>query len=572
MQKCKWNVRSGITDKARKFSESISVSPILAQLLINRGFDTVELASSFLNTSFSDLPDPFLLSDMDKAAKRLADAIQNDEKIFIYGDYDIDGATSIATLFDFISDLGRRPVYYQPERFAEGYGLHVEALKRIIDEGAKLIITVDCGTSSLEAAEYCNKAGVDLVVTDHHKVLGESLNAYAFVNPHKKGEPPAFSVMAGVGVAYYLVIATRKLLRDRGFFATGTAEPDLRNYLDMVALGTTSDVVPMVGINRIFVKRGLELINKRRRHGLDALIDISRISSEINTDSLGFILGPRLNAPGRMGSASMSVDILLCKDHDNARTIAEQLEQENRKRIQFQNDAWKAVQGVFQKNLQDMGEAFIKDRFSLTFSDPDWHQGVIGIVASKAAEKWRKPTAIYTIAEEGLLKGSARSIPGVDIFSVFSGFREVFENFGGHSMAAGMSIRAEKLSKFEDLFEQGVSQVQGAKFIEPVLDIDLMVDLADINMNTVNDINILAPFGEDNPRPVFCVLSAKVLNKQVLKNKHLKIKLSNGIDAIGFNMGELADNIGRTVNIAFKPVINEWNGLKSLQYVIVDAE
>jgi single-stranded-DNA-specific exonuclease len=572
MQKCKWNIKSDITIEAKNFSEELKISSILAQLLINRGINTIESARSFFSTSFTSLPDPFLIGDMHKAAQRLADAIQNNEKIFIYGDYDIDGASSIATLFNFISDLGVKPVYYQPERFTDGYGLHVKAIKNIIDQGAQLIVTVDCGTSSLDAANYCKKLGVDLIVTDHHKVFGEHVNAYAFINPHKEGENPVFGVMAGVGVAYYLVIATRKILRDRGFFKERIQEPDLRNYLDMVALGTTADVVPLVGVNRIFVKKGLEIINKRKRKGLDALIDLSRINSEISTESLGFIIGPRLNAPGRMGSASMSVDILLCQDDKKARLIAEQLEQENKKRIQFQNQAWKDVQNIIEDNTGTFAKLPLDERFSLTFAGSEWHQGVIGIVASKSSEKWNKPTAVYTKSEEGLLKGSARSIPGIDIFSIFTEFKDIFENFGGHSMAAGMCIKSDNLAKFEELFEQGVSNAKGLKAIESVLDIDLEINLSDIKMNTVNEINTMAPFGEGNPRPVFCSKGVKVLNKQILKDKHLKLKLSNGIDAIGFNMAELADNIGQTVNIAFKPIINEWNGSRYLQYLLVDAE
>jgi single-stranded-DNA-specific exonuclease len=572
MQKCKWNIKSDITIEAKNFSEELKISSILAQLLINRGINTIESARSFFSTSFTSLPDPFLIGDMNKAAQRLADAIQNNEKIFIYGDYDIDGASSIATLFNFISDLGVKPVYYQPERFTDGYGLHVKAIKNIIDQGAQLIVTVDCGTSSLDAANYCKKLGVDLIVTDHHKVFGEHVNAYAFINPHKEGENPVFGVMAGVGVAYYLVIATRKILRDRGFFKERIQEPDLRNYLDMVALGTTADVVPLVGVNRIFVKKGLEIINKRKRKGLDALIDLSRINSEISTESLGFIIGPRLNAPGRMGSASMSVDILLCQDDKKARLIAEQLEQENKKRIQFQNQAWKDVQNIIEDNTGTFAKLPLDERFSLTFAGSEWHQGVIGIVASKSSEKWNKPTAVYTKSEEGLLKGSARSIPGIDIFSIFTEFKDIFENFGGHSMAAGMCIKSDNLAKFEELFEQGVSNAKGLKAIESVLDIDLEINLSDIKMNTVNEINTMAPFGEGNPRPVFCSKGVKVLNKQILKDKHLKLKLSNGIDAIGFNMAELAENIGQTVNIAFKPIINEWNGSRYLQYLLVDAE
>lgn len=571
MPKCKWNIRSTVTEKAKKLSKVLGLSSVTAQVLINRGLENQESVKDFFDPSLSKLPDPFILSDMKKAAERLADAVMNKETICIYGDYDIDGSTSIATIVSFLRMMNVDVKYYQPERFVEGYGLHVDSVKKIHKEGSRLLISVDCGTSSMDTADYCKNAGIDLIITDHHKVGTELPAAYAFVNPHKHGEDPVFSCLAGVGVSYYFVIATRKVLRDRGFF-TDNNEPDLKNYLDMVAFGTIADVVPLMGINRIFVRKGLDIINSNSRMGLSALIEVSGLKTQINSDALGFILAPRLNAAGRMGNASRSVELLLSKNEEESKQLASILNEENLKRMSFQNKSWQDVQSIVEEMLSEEKKASFEKRFTLTFANDGWHQGIIGIVASKAAEKWYKPTAVYTLGSNGIAKGSARSIPGVDIFSVFLSFKDIFEDFGGHNMAAGMSIKSDRLNKFDEMFEQGVSNYIKSKKLLPVLDVDVELGIGDISMRTVTEISQMEPFGLENPQPLFFSSDIKVLNKWVLKDKHLKLRLENGIDAIGFNMASMADELGSTIDLVFKPSINEWNGNRSLQYIMVDAE
>lgn len=573
MPKCKWNIKSSVTDKAKKLSRELGLTPVVTQILMNRGLSDKDNIETFLNPNLSSLSDPLGLSDMEKAANRLADAVEKKEKVCIYGDYDIDGSTAIVTVVSFLKSMGVDVTYYQPERFTEGYGFLMEPVKKIHEKGIKLLISVDCGTSNIDTAEYCKNAGLDLIITDHHKVSDKLPNALAFVNPHKNGEDPAYACLAGVGVAYYLVIATRKILRDRNYFnRADMIEPDLKNYLDIVAFGTVADVVPLVGLNRILVRRGMELINLNPRKGFNALKEISGIKNKINTDAISYILSPRLNAAGRMGNASRSVELLMTDDESEAKGLATILHEENQKRVSFQNRSWTEVQGMIEEMILNRSSTYFENKFSLTLASEEWHQGIIGIIASKAVERWYKPTSVYSIGEHGIAKGSARSIQGVDIYNIFSGFREIFEDFGGHNMAAGMSIKADRIPKFEELFEQGVSKYINAQKIHPVLDVDIEVNIGDVGFKTLSEMSLMEPFGIDNPAPLFLCSDVKVFSKNVLKGKHLKLKLEKNIDAIGFNMGDTADLIGDTANIVFRPSINEWNGNKTLQYVIVDMD
>ncbi|MFH1223500.1 MAG: DHHA1 domain-containing protein, partial [Pseudomonadota bacterium] len=329
---------------------------------------------------------------------------------------------------------------------------------------------------------------------------------------------------------------------------------------------------PLVGLNRILVKRGMELINLAPRMGLTALKEISGLKNRINSDAISYILSPRLNAAGRMGNASRSVELLMSKDQAEACELAAILHEENQKRVSVQNKSWTQVQEMIEGMILSKSSAYFENKFSLTLASEGWHQGVIGIIASKAAERWYKPTAVYSISENGKAKGSARSVPGVDIYNIFSGFKEIFEDFGGHGMASGMSIRTERIPKFEELFEQGVSKYINAQKIQPVLDIDVEVGMGEVGMKAVTEISTMEPFGIGNPAPLFLCSDVKVFSKTVLKEKHLKLKLEKNIDAIGFNMGELHDLIGDTINIVFRPSINEWNGMRQLQYVIVDID
>ena len=570
MPKCKWNVKSNITDRAKKLSAETNLSPVVVQILINRGYAEKNNIDDFLSPSLSKLPDPFMLSDLEKASNRVADAVQNKEKICIYGDYDIDGTTAIASLVGFLKSLKVNVVYYQPERLGDGYGFHIEAVKKIKEQGSNLIITVDCATTNIDTALYCVDEKIDLIITDHHNVGKTLPQTFAFINPYKEGENKVFQNLAGVGVAYYLMIGVRKVLRDRGYFSGDVAEPDLKNYLDIVALGTIADVVPIQGMNRILVKKGLELLNSNPRVGLKALVNVSNLKTKIDCEAVGFILSPRMNAAGRMGSASRSVELLLTSDDKEAVQLAGILQEENNKRMAFQKDSWVQAQSIVEKIKEEDPKGF-EEKFTITLVSKDWHQGIIGIVASKSVDRWFKPTAVFTSISNGIAKGSVRSIPGIDVFSVFSEFRDIFEDFGGHDMAAGMSIKEDRLPKFTELFESGARRTYSVSQLIQSLDVEVEVKPSDIGLRVVNEIAMMEPFGIDNPAPLFFTRT-KIFNKWVLKEKHLKLKLDNGIDAIGFNMGEFADSVGSSADIVFKPSINEWNGTKQLQYILADID
>ncbi|MBN1114855.1 MAG: single-stranded-DNA-specific exonuclease RecJ [Oligoflexia bacterium] len=571
MPKCSWSVRSGITDEARDLSKRIGLSPVVSQVLINRGIKSPETASEFLSSPLNSLPDPFGMSDMDRAAGRLASAIINKEKICVYGDYDIDGTAAIVIMLMFLRQLGCDAGYYQPGRFDEGYGLHIDAVREIIKSGVDLLVSVDCGTSNYDTAAFCLKEGIDLIITDHHKIGDKIPEAYAFVNPHRGSEgDAAFTRLAGVGVAYYLLIATRKLLRDRGFFTESLREPNLKEYLDIVALGTVADVVPLKGVNRVFVKNGLDSLNcGRHRKGLKALLDASGLKTRINTEAIGYILAPRLNAAGRMGNATRAVELMLSDDIEHAAGLACELNEENNRRISFQNRVWNDVCLWVEK--QSENEAF-DSISSLVFAAQGWHQGVVGIVASKAVDRWYRPTAVFSLGDDGIAKGSARSIDGVDLFEIISEFGGVFEKFGGHSMAAGMSLKTERLDRFRELFENGVAKRVDAGVLKPVLDIDLEIRASDISMKTVNEISSLEPFGYENPAPLFLSRNVNIVNKWLIKDKHIKLRFADGTEAIGFNMPECADTVGSRADIVYIPMINEWNGTRRLQFKIVDVE
>lgn len=563
----KWKVLSDISEGARLLSKEINISPVTAQILINRGFSSKKGIEDFLNPFLSKLPE-MNIGDLDLAAKRLADAVISKETICIYGDYDIDGSSAIALLVGFFRELEAKVFYYQPERFGEGYGLFKEAVDKNVELGADVIVTVDCGSSNADVAEHCRSIGIDLIITDHHKLSTVVPNSFAFVNPHKPGENDYFKDLAGVGVAFYLAMAVRKELRDRKFFNKNIKEPDLKAYLDLVALGTIADVVPVLGVNRILLTAGLKKINSEPRQGLKALISLSGLKGELNTENISYILAPRLNASGRMGSAFETVELLLATSESHAEELALKLDARNKERLLVQSIAWQEVEAIVQANPEKY-----MNSFSMTFSSADWHQGIIGIVASKAVEKWEKPVAVYSIDKNtGLAKGSARSSKGFNLFKVLDSFKDIFENFGGHLPATGMSIKAERLTEFEKLFELGVRESLKEANIEGLLDIELELRQDELNSKSVKELTCLAPFGTGHPYPLFLCRGLGVLNKTILKEKHLKLKLSGGVDAIGFNMAEQEGKVFDKIDLVFKPAMNEWRGKSSIQYQIIDFD
>ncbi|MGB7293032.1 MAG: single-stranded-DNA-specific exonuclease RecJ [Thermodesulfobacteriota bacterium] len=547
----------------QRLAKSLEINPVTAQVLINRGIRNEVEGEQFLNSSLFDLPSPYLLKDMDKAVDRIRNAIERVEKIAIYGDYDVDGITSTAILYLFLKNLGANVIYYNPDRLKEGYGVNIDAIQKLKKEGVSLIISGDCGITAQDAVIEAKSLGIDFIITDHHEPSDVLPEAAAILNPHQEGCIYPGKEIAGVGVVFNLIIALRRLLRDSGFFESG--EPNLGEYLDLVALGTVSDCASLRNVNRIFVKEGIKRLSNAKRLGIIALKEVSGTKSKVDAYDIGFKLGPRINASGRLSSASLAVELFISNDIKKARELASILNDENSKR--------QTIEGNIIRDIVDQ----IKTRprvlkmNSLVLASPDWHQGVIGIVASKLVEIYKKPTVIISIQKEGIGKGSARSVEGVNIYDALSKCKDLFEEFGGHELAAGLNIRVEKIDEFRNRFERAVND----RFVDHTskILIDGVLSLSDLTDSLVNELGLLSPFGIGNPEPIFIAKSVDVTSQRLLKDKHLSLKLNDNnhsCDAIWFNPKEQL-TLPNKIDVVFTPEHNEWNGKKSIQLKVKDV-
>jgi len=572
MLKTKWNILSNISKQALEVSNTYSISSVVAQVLLNRKFDTTSKINNFLYPDIKDIADPFLLTDMKKAVVRIHKAIVGKEKICVYGDYDVDGISSIVVVKEFLSLCNCEVIYHVPDRADEGYGVHLNSIKKLSDKGVSLIITVDCGSSDFESANFCKENNIDLIITDHHKPGEIYPNSFAFINPHKKDEPLEFKCLAGVGVAYYLIIALRAFLREENFFKF-IKEPNLVLFLDLVAFGTVADLVPLTGINRILVKKGLEVLNSTSRQGFKTLKKISLCENkEINSELISYNLAPKINAAGRMGDAKTAVELLLEKDYFKSLKLAEALETDNQNRVLMQNLIWAEIEEKINKYIKEKGLSKFEDKKTLVFYSSNWHQGVLGIIASRVTEKYNKPCIILSIGEDGVAKGSARSINSIDIHSGLIKNIDLFNSFGGHSLALGMSINKNKLAKLETVFETYVQNNYKTSDLESIVEADLELKLKDITNKVIEDLKLLEPYGYLNPYPLFVSRNIRIYNKWKLKEKHLKLKLANNIEAIGFNLVAFHDILCDTVDLLYKPSFNEYNGVKKIQFQLVDLD
>lgn len=546
-----------------KISKSLGVSPLTAQLLINRGIGNETEANLFLNSTLFDLPSPYLMKGMDRAVERIKRAIENREKIAIYGDYDVDGVTSTALFYTFLKGLGADVVFYNPDRIKEGYGVNIEAVRKLAGGGVKLFISGDCGITAVKEVEEARRLGADFIVTDHHKPPEDLPDAFAILNPQLSDCKYPGKTIAGVGVMFNLAVALRRALREDGFFRNG--EPNLADYLDLVALGTVADCAPLTDVNRIFVREGMKRMENPKRTGLLALKEASSVSGAVNTFDLGFKLGPRINASGRLSTAGKAVELFISDDLAKAREIAKALGRENSNRQSIEGEIFldavsqiESVPGMLNPN-------------SIVLASHDWHPGIIGIVASRIVERYERPAILIAIDGNGIGKGSGRSVEGVNIYSALSECRELFEQFGGHEQAAGLSIKAEKIEMFREMFEKSIAGSGHA--YEPKLDIDCEVDLSQLTDALLTELGMLEPYGIGNPEPVFAARSVDVLSQRMFKDKHLGLRLRQGsvsFDGIWFNSGAVPDLPGK-IDVAFTPEFNRWNGRKDIRLRILDC-
>jgi len=504
-----------------------------------------------------------LFKDMTIAADRILTALDRGERIGIYGDYDVDGISGSAILIRFLRALGHEPALYIPHRLRDGYGVSEAGVRRLADAGARVMVTVDCGGVSHREIALARDLGIDTIVCDHHQVSGTPLPAYAVLNPIEPDAGFPFSGLCGAGVAFYLALGVRVRLREGG----RTNLPDLRRYLDLVTLGTIADIVPLVEENRVLVKHGLRELTQTGSPGLVALKAVSGVS-DVSTGVVGFRLAPRLNAGGRLADATRSVELLTTEDRTRAEQLAAELDQENRARqaieLEILDDAVRKIER----------DADFADRRSIVLASDDWHPGVIGIVASRLVERYYRPTVL--IALDGTAatgRGSGRSIRGVNLYEGFKTCRDCLEGFGGHRMAAGLSIRAERVAPFAEQFEAAIRAVTRPEdFIEETR-IDAELSLAEINDGLLEDLTRLEPHGPGNPEPVFLARAVTVVSHRIVGENHLKLYLRQGqraLSAIGFGMADTPIEAGTTLDILFSPERNEWNGNTSIQLRLRD--
>jgi single-stranded-DNA-specific exonuclease len=559
--KKRWNIFPCPPELRDKLSKELDVPSLVAQLLIKRGITDHRAGERFLSPSLKHLQDPFLMKDMDRATDRILQALRNREKITVYGDYDVDGITACALLVDFLCSLGAQASYYIPHRLKEGYGLNAEAVKNLAAQGIHLLISVDCGISDREEIELAQELGIDTIVVDHHEPPPLPSPAYAVLDPLQADCPFPFKGLAGVGVAFYLTIALRTRLREKGFWRDGV-EPNLHRYLDLVALGTIADIVPLIDVNRVLVKQGLKELRNSVRVGIVALKEVSGIGKEeIQTKHVAFRMAPRLNAGGRMANGQRGVDLLLTKEYEQARRIAESLDQANRERQDIEERTYQEAKEIIERNG-------LLDQRSLVLSSNQWHAGVIGIVASRLAEEFWRPTILIAMdGDRG--KGSARSIAG---FHIYKGLQECADHlvgFGGHKYAAGLTISYDKIQAFRDGFEEIARRKLGEEDFSPSLTIDAELDLEEITPDLLRHISRFAPYGPTNPKPLFATKNrSKVYDVRVLARNTLKFHLREGkktYEVIGFGMGELSTELSSELKIAFYPRINDWQGVQRLQ-------
>jgi len=552
---------------AADLARRLEISPLLAALLINRGLSDPEAALAFLNPSLADLPSPFLLPDLDRAVNRLVQALRREEIITVYGDYDADGLTASALLTDFLQLLGARVNTYIPDRVREGYGLNAAAMEKLAGEGTRVLVTVDCGVSDFQAVARARDLGLDVILTDHHQPQDCLPPALAVVNPKRNDSRFPQRGLAGVGVAFFLAGGLRQTLREQGFFPT--RQPELAPFLALAAIGTVADVVPLTKTNRILVSIGLKYLSDPERPGLAALKEVSLLppGRPPTAREVAFRLAPRLNAAGRLGSARPGLELLLTRDADQAQRQARFLEETNRERRRLQEEMFQQALTLLEDQPQGLGRTIVLCR-------EGWPRGLLGLTASRLAERLYRPTILLSL-EDGLVHGSARSIPGFNLHSALNRCRDLLIRFGGHEQAAGLTLAPDEVPELIKTFEEIALGELSEADLSPILPIEAEVALSELNGPLAVDLTQLAPFGEGNPEPVFALTGVKVLSCGLVGQKHLKLTISDGgrtLETVGFNLGHLLPELGPTVSMALGPHVSLYQGRPVLGWKILDVK
>lgn len=554
------------TQEVVSAAEKTGVPYIISNILLNRGIAPNEFGD-FISKSKRNVLNPITMLDMDKAAKRIVTALENNERIVIYGDYDVDGITSTALLYDFLSSCGADVGYYIPDRKDEGYGINIMAVNKLIKDGVKLLVTVDCGITAIGEVEFAKLQGMDVIVTDHHTCKERIPQAaVAIVNPKREDDEYEFESLAGVGVAFKLAMAvTMELGKNAG--------ECFEKYVDLAAIGTVADVVPLVGENRVIVDKGLATLQDSKRCGIKALLSVAGVADKKATaGTVAFALAPRINAAGRLGSAVTAVELLITKDSEKALDIAKELDASNKQRQETEYEINREALEMIENDKD-----FEKKKV-IVLAKEGWHNGVIGIVASRIMERYYRPCILISITD-GAGKGSGRSIASFNLFDALSHCDGLLTNFGGHSVAAGLGVNEENIAKFSEEINKYAQSVLTPEDMIPVVKIDCILTGRQLSLATVKMLSALEPYGMGNETPVFAIKNAKVISASAVggEGKHLRMQIEkDGVRAncIGFGLGEYCEAIqpGGDVHLAFKMDINNYMGNESLQLVISDIK
>ena len=555
----KWQIYETNENKVKEISEKYNLNKLLSTILVNRNITQEEEVRLFLKPTRGDFHNPFLMQDMEKAVERILIAIEKKEKVTIYGDYDVDGITSITVLKSFLQERGLEVGTYIPNRLEEGYGLNKKAIETIAEKGCQLMITVDCGISAIEEINHANALGIETIVTDHHEAGIELPKALAVIDNKRKDSKYPFRELAGVGVVFKLIQAIGMKLN--------LPEESYLKYLDIVCIGTISDIVPLVNENRVIAKLGLMLIKQTKNIGLKSILQSSGYH-KIDSNTISFGVAPRINACGRMGKADQALKLFLSKNINEVTELTKGLNEYNRVRQETEKQ-------IFESAIKQIEEEHLYQNNSIIVGGENWHHGVIGIVSSKITEMYFKPSILLSFEEDGIGKGSGRSIPGFDLHDALMKCNDTIEKFGGHSMAVGITIRKEKFKDFTKEFEEIAKQAKVSEIV-PIIKIDAKIDLNEINKEMVESLKELEPFGEGNKMPIFAFKNLKIDSIRALsEGKHLKLTLKDNntiINAIGFNLGNLAEEyrIGDKIDVAGVLEINSFNGVDAIQINIKD--
>ncbi len=550
--------------KRKLIRDKLKCPRLVADLLVRKGLYNAEEIAEFFEPTADEIIDPFMFNDMRKAVERILTAIDNRERITIYGDYDVDGTTATSLLYLGLKRLDAIVEFYIPHRMIDGYGLSKAGLQQISEDGTKLIITVDCGINALEEVDMINDMGMEVIITDHHNPKETLPNGYAIINPKVENCGYPFKQLAGVGVAYKLLMAIYKKL------GIATKE-NVNKYLDLVALGTIADIVPLKGENRVFASLGLKHLAEKKNYGLNALIDIANLNDKtINTSNIVFVLAPRINAAGRMGSAAISVELLISNEEKRSYELAEIIEQQNSLRQQADQKTYQEACDIIKAKYKNLDSTYC-----IVVSSDGWHPGVIGVVASKLVERYYRPVIMISF-KDGLGSGSGRSIASFDLFEAITNVEHNLYSFGGHKYAVGLTIGQESIDKFEVELDKYVKDHLDLNNLVQCVTIDRTIELYEINLGLLDWIEKFAPFGPENMRPVFSTREVTISSyPYTVGRNHLKMKvIKDGVtlDIIGYNLGHMLVKLRKNsvVDIVYTLEINNFFGKKTIQGKLKD--